>query len=172
MGLQVIDLNHDGYSDIVVHNHVKNGEHAQTSFIYWNSPRGFDREHKTELPTLGAHYSQMVDVGNVFTRKLEEEYTSAPIALPPGATQLRLAWKADGLPGNTVVMQIRTAASAEALAAAKWRGATGEESVLEHGDGTRINISHEALFVQYRAVFRSADGGEWPVLTDVEIAVE
>jgi hypothetical protein len=169
LGLQTIDLNHDGYPEIVVHNHVKDGEHVGTSNIYWNGPQGFDLHRRTELPTLGPHYSQMIDPGNLYTRKLEEEYVSAPIAWPAGASRLHLAWKAEGPPGTTLVMQTRAAATAESLSAAKWQGPSGEGSVFEDCDKARMSVSGETSLVQYRALFRSPDGGEWPVLTRVEI---
>src|SRR5262249_30194697 len=70
-GVQTVDLNRDGYPEIIVHNHLKNGDHAISSYIYWNSPQGFDKNRRTDLPTFGPHMSQMTDPGNQYTRKLE-----------------------------------------------------------------------------------------------------
>ncbi|MCX7426610.1 MAG: VCBS repeat-containing protein [Planctomycetia bacterium] len=168
-GLQTIDLNHDGYPDLVVHNHVKDGEHAQNSYIYWNGPQGFDPHRRTELPTLGPHFSQMIDPGNLYTRKLEEEYVSAPVALPAGPGNLRLAWKAEEPPGARLRMQLRYAATEKDLPTAKWTGPTGQDTAFEAHAATLISPPSGTKFMQYRALFTSVDGGEWPVLTEVEI---
>jgi hypothetical protein len=172
LGLQTIDLNHDGYPDLVVHNHVKDGEHAQRSCIYWNGPQGFDLHRRTELPTFGPHYSQMIDPGNLYTRELEEEYVSAPIALPNGAGNLRLTWKAEEPPGSKLRMQVRSAATTADLSSAKWIGPTGEGTAFERHAAFRLPVPDRAAFLQYRVLFRSVDGGEWPVLTEVEVARE
>ena len=127
----VADLDRDGYAEIVVHNHVKDGEHVQMSFIYWNGPNGFDPHRRTELPTFGAHYSQMIDAGNLYTRKLEEEFVSAAIKLPTGLAKLRLEWKTEQPPGSKLKVQVRYAATAKELTAAKWTGPTGEATAFE-----------------------------------------
>ena len=152
-----------------MHNHVKDGEHAQFSYIYWNGPRGFDPHRRTELPTLGPHLSQMIDPGNLYNRKLEEQYVSAPVALPAGAGNLRLAWKGDEPPGAKLRMQVRYAATEEDLPSAKWTGPSGEGTAFEaHAVSLTPPPGGDGL-MQYRALFTSVDGGEWPVLTEVEI---
>jgi hypothetical protein len=148
---------------------VKDGEHCGTSHIYWNGPQGFDVHRRTELPTFGPHYSQMIDPGNLYTRKLEEEYVSAPIALPVGAGKLRLAWKAQEPPGTKLVIQVRFAATRDGLTAAKWTEPGGEGTVFDASAASLTLTQSEAAFLQYRALFRSVDGGEWPILTEVDI---
>src|SRR6185312_5338566 len=64
-GIETVDLNGDGYADIIVHNHVKDGRHTIPSYIYWNGPNGFDRNNCTELPGFGPHFTQQVDPGNI-----------------------------------------------------------------------------------------------------------
>ncbi len=169
LGLQTIDLNHDSYPDLIVHNHVKDGEHAQNSYIYWNGPRGFDPHRRTALPTLGPHYSQMIDPGNLYTRKLEEEYVSAPVALPAGAGNLRLTWKAEEPPGAKLRMQVRYAATEGDLPVTKWTGPAGVGTAFEAQPASLTPPLGKTGFMQYRALFTSVDGGEWPVLTKVEI---
>ena len=140
------------------------------SYIYWNGPQGFDRHRRSELPTLGPHFSQMIDPGNLYTRKLEEEYVSTPIALPAGVDKLRLAWKAEEPPGTQLVMQVRFAASKDSLTSAKWIDSTGESTASEAPAASEMYAPAGAAFIQYRALFRSIDGGEWPILTEVEAA--
>jgi len=165
-GLQTVDLNHDGYPELIVHNHVKDGEHAFRSYIYWNGPQGLDLHRRTELPTLGPHYSGMIDPGNLYTRKLEEEYVSAPITLPAAVSNLHLTWKADEPPGAKLRIQVRCAATKEDLPSAKWTGPTGEGTAFEAQPASFKTPSNKPRYMQYRALFTSADGGEWPVLTE------
>ncbi len=154
-GIQAVDLNRDGYPEIIVHNHLKDGNHSIGSYIYWNGPKGFDKDRRTEIPNFGPHFSQMTDPGNLYTRKLEEEYISAPIAVPAGKKAAALRWKAEEPHGSRLKFQLRGAAIREALARAAWQDAAG--SVLDQP------------WLQYRALFLSPDGGEWPVLTEVEL---
>ncbi|MBN2292082.1 MAG: VCBS repeat-containing protein [Pirellulales bacterium] len=167
LGLQTIDLNRDGYPEIIVHNHVKDGEHVQTSFIYWNGPKGFNPHRRTELPTFGAHYSQMIDAGNLYTRKLEEEYISTPIKLPGSVSKLRLSWKAEETPGSRLKTQVRYASTQKELSAAKWTGPSGEGTFFEKQPAAQMSVPTGSLVMQYRALFTSADGGEWPILTEI-----
>ena len=121
-GVQTIDLNDDGYPEIVIHNHLRDGDHSIASYIYWNGPNGFDRARRTEIPTFGPHMSQMTDPGNLYTRALEEEYLSAPIELPGGRSAARLSWTCEEPPRTRLKFQIRSAPSREALIKAAWRG--------------------------------------------------
>ena len=171
-GLQLIDLNADGYPDIVVHNHLNGTRHVDNSYIYWNSPKGFDLNRRTDLPNFGPHFSQMLDPGNLYTRKLEEEFVSAPIEIPPGKLPSQLQWKGEAQHGTTLKFQIRGAADREALAKAKWTGPTGGNSFyLTSGADLKIP-RRDGRWFQYRTLFGSPDGGDWPVLTEVEIVLE
>ena len=66
-GVEVVDLNADGYVEVVLANNFylnekpdpPTGNSVQTyrvnSYIYWGGPEGYSTEDRTELPTLGAH---------------------------------------------------------------------------------------------------------------------
>ncbi|OFX16387.1 MAG: hypothetical protein A2Z18_03365 [Armatimonadetes bacterium RBG_16_58_9] len=168
-GIQTIDLNRDGYPEIVVHNHLKQGDHSISSYVYWNGPSGFDKDRRTELPVFGPHFSQMVDPGNLYTRALEEEYISAPIKLPSGRRAQRISWKGESPCGSRLKFQVRSAGESDGLAKAKWSGPGGEGSFYETSGSEMLGLSPEDRWLQYRAVFTSVDGGEWPTLTQVEI---
>jgi hypothetical protein len=171
-GVQTPDLNGDGYPEIVIHNHLKDGHHAGPSYIYWNSPRGFDKDRRTELPTFGPHFSQRVDPGNLYTRKLEEEYVSAPLEIAAGVRPVRLVWKGEEPHGAKLKFQIRSAAQQADLAQAKWAGPTGPDSFYMESGARLADWKPEDRWIQYRAVFVSPNAGAWPVLTEVEIMVE
>jgi len=171
-GIQAVDLNQDGYPEIVVHNHVKGADHAIDSYIYWNGPQGFDAARRTELPNFGPHASQMVDPGNLYSRRLEEQYVSAPLDIPAERQVRGLEWHADTPHRTALKLQLRTAPTRSALSQAAWVGAAGEGSFYEQpiADVLPFDVSHR--LVQYRVTFTSPDGGNWPVLTDVAITLK
>ncbi|PYV12943.1 MAG: hypothetical protein DMG07_15875, partial [Acidobacteria bacterium] len=170
-GIQVVDLNHDGYPDITVLNHLKDGEHTTNSYVYWNGPQGFDPKRRTELPSFGSHFSQMAEPGNLYTRKLEEEYISAPIHLPAGRQARSLKWKGQEPHRTKLKFQVRAAAVREALAKASWIGPNGEVSYYEESGAELRKLHGPDRWIQYRVMFTSPDGGEWPVLTEVEVGL-
>jgi len=158
--VEALDLNRDGYPELIVHNHLKDGVHTINSFIYWNGPGGFDKSRRTEIPTSGPHFAMMTDPGNLYTRKLEEEYISAPLEIPAAKRPGHLNWKAEEPHDTKLHFQVRSAATNADLAKASWQPAdTGELNGVKGDD----------RWIQYRALFTSPDAGEWPVLTEVEI---
>jgi hypothetical protein len=169
-GVQTVDLNNDGYPEIIIHNHLKDGQHTINTWIYWNGPRGFDRSRRSELPTFGPHFSQMTDAGNLFTRKLEEEYLSPPIELPAGRRAARLSWASEEPPRTKLRFQLRGAATRDDLARAPWQGPSGENSSYD-APGAAVAGAGAGRWVQYRALFTSVNGGEYPVLKSVEIGI-
>jgi hypothetical protein len=157
-GIQTLDLNRDGYPELIVHNHLKNGIHSIPTNIYWNGPKSFHPDRKTELPAYGPHFSQMVPVGNQLTRKLEEEYTSAPIQIPANKRLAGLTWKADSPSGSRIAFEVRESDSRESLERAAWHSP-------EKSSG------HPMRWMQYRVIFASTDASTWPKLYDVEISL-
>ena len=87
------DFNGDGWIDLAVSNHFKDGSHITDSMVFWNGPQGFDESRRTMLPTIGAHMMTGVDQGNIYTRELKEEYTSA-VQTGSAARPIELSWKA------------------------------------------------------------------------------
>lgn len=167
-GVETVDLNGDGYPEIIVHNHVKDGRHTGPSYIYWNGPNGFDRDRRTELPAFGPHFTQQVDPGNLYTRKLEEEYISAPLEMPPAAHLNRLTWKGEELHGSKLKFQVRSAPDKQSLVQAKWTGSDGPGSFYQQSGTALQGIEDHDRWIQYRVLFTSSHGAAWPELTQVE----
>ena len=65
----IADLNHDGWPDVVFANREKEGDPNVNSYVYWGGAKGFDPQHRTELPT---HQANWVVVGDVNGDKLPD----------------------------------------------------------------------------------------------------
>ena len=167
-GIQTIDLNRDGYREIVIHNHLRDANHSIHSAIYWNGPDGFSRQQRTMLPTFGPHFSQAVDPGNLYTRELEEEYVSPAVEIPSEKTPAELRWRSHEPHGSQLRFQVRIATSREALQNTSWSGPQGSNTYFETS-GTDLPSQEAGRWLQYRAVFQSPDGGSWPILNEVSI---
>ena len=157
-GVQPLDLNKDGYPDLVVHNHLKDGVHTIPTYIYWNNAGRFEPERKTELPAYGPHFSQMAAVGSQLTRKLEEQFISAPLDV--GVVKaVNLSPKADTPPGSSISIEVRQAPTKDKIEHAAWHPAQTLET-------------NPMRWIQYRVSFASTDAAAWPKLYDVQITVQ
>ena len=61
-GNHVVDLDHDGYLDIIVANSKSASSYKVSSYVYWGSAIGYSASKRLELPTVGA---QDVAVGDL-----------------------------------------------------------------------------------------------------------
>jgi hypothetical protein len=64
MGNSIVDLNNDGYLDIVFSHNHNDSTHNINSYIYWGSSTGFSNQGKTELATRGARGNSIADLNN------------------------------------------------------------------------------------------------------------
>lgn len=168
-GHMIADLNRDSYPDIVFSNHSLDGDHKSNSFIYWGSPTGFSVAKRTELPTVGPHNMFSVDIGNLYSRKLEEEYESAPYQADADLRLDRLEWEAETPFGTDVRFQVRSAGSKEALAKSQWRGPDGAGGYWGK-PGERLRGQPQAgPWFQYRAFLTTPDGGNTPRLSKISV---
>lgn len=170
-GVELLDLNGDGYREIVARNHLKEGDHSAESFVFWGGPEGFSSDRRTALPTLGPQFSRAEDAGNLYTRELSEEYLSPPLELASAARALSLTTETQTPGGSRVEFQVCAAGTREALTRAEWRGPNGTNSFYA-GRGETVTLSAGARWVRYRAVFRSPQGGCWPALSAVTLEVD
>ena len=167
--IDALDLNRDGWPDLVVSNHQKEFSHLSGSNIYWGSEKGFSLGNRTTIPTIGVHLDAMVDAGNIYNRKYEWGYTSSALEAPKDRSFARLRWKAETELGTGVKFQVRSAAAREGLATAKWSGPKGESSFYLESGAELAGVRREDQWLQYRAVLVSPDGGNSPLLSEVEI---
>lgn len=168
--LTIADFNQDTWLDLFICNHVIDGDHTVGSNIHWGSPSGFSPERRQWVPSSGPHFGVGRDVGNIYDRRLEEEYLSAPLAVPRGKAPSRLAWRATTPHRTAVKFQLRAASSLASLNDAPWRGPTGTGSFFHETDAP-LEIPSSAHWLQYRAVLSTPDGGSTPLVEEVTITI-
>ena len=164
----VADLNQDGWIDLVIVNHVERGDHGAGTNIFWGGPEGYDYSRRDWIQSFGPHFSVRRDIGNIYHRRPEEEYFSAPLELPAGRAPSRLSWKASTPHGATVKFQLRSAATAKGLEEMSWSGPQGSESYYQ-SSGASLQVPKKHRWLQYRALLSTPDGGSTPVLEKVRI---
>lgn len=162
-----MDLNRDGWIDLVLACHRNDAGHKVDSLIYWNSRNGFDLANPTRLPGLGPHGMVAFDRGNVLTRQPEEHYVSPP--LPLEGRPARLGWTAEVPADAQLKFQLRWAATESALRDATWTGPHGPATYYETPGSVLDSVPSSVRWLQYRATFVALYGGASPQLREVNI---
>lgn len=164
-GIESGDFNGDGWIDLAVSNHVKNGDHHARSFIFWNGPKGFSNQRVTRLPTVGPHMMTGVDQGNIYTRALKEAYISAPYDAGVPLAPYELHWTGATPFGSTLDFEIRDADSSEALKEMPWKN-LGYHTVKN--EDLPVAILRSRRWWQFRVILADGDASS-PRLTDVRV---
>ena len=149
-GTVAADFNGDGWIDIAVANHFEQGSHLTNSYVFWNSSQGFNERQRTSLPTAGTHLMTGVDPGNIYTRALEEKYTSAVHDSGIRTVPTHLVWEGTTPFDSKLRFEFRGANSTEEVLQGEWHS-------LGFQTGTKGNISVDPVsakrFWQYRVTF-------------------
>ena len=170
LGLTVADLNGDAWYDLVVFNHQERGDHGVGANIFWGGQKGYSYQRRHWFQTFGVHFTVRRDIGNIYDRKLVEEYISAPIRRPHGNHTSRLRWRATTPHGTAVRFQIRSAVDEKQLTDSSWSGPQGPEGFYENSDTVLTGLDPEHAWLQYRAILSTPNGGNTPYLEEVRIA--
>ncbi len=168
--LTIADFNKDSWLDLFVCNHVIQGDHTVGSNIFWGGPKGYAASRRQWVPSFGSHFGVGRDIGNIYDRRLAEQYISTPLHCPEGKALDRLNWKAHTPHGTGIKFQIRTAVSRQALEKAVLHGPAGAESYYQK-PGAELKTPDDHRWVQYHAVFTTPDGGNTPILEEVTIGL-
>lgn len=167
-----LDFNKDGWLDLAVASHKKpNGDHRADSIVFYNGPKGFSEYQKTLLRTHGAHEITAMDPGNIYNRKYELGFASSIFDAGKQVAIRTVRWNAQCRLGSSLKFQVRTANSREAIVTAEWSGVNGKTGLLAES-GIIVRAVRKGRFLQYRAVFTSKDGSNYPVLDKVAVEYE
>ena len=164
-GCSAADFNNDGFIDLAVANHKINGDHTGFSSVWWNGPGGFDRRHRTDLPTAGPHGMTALPVGNILDRKPDEFYTSAPYRLPQAVTGVSGSWLGEIPESCSVLIRFRHAPKESELATAPW------SHFLHAGEKYLLELP-AANYVQYQLALRAVNSLRSPRLTEINVRFE
>ncbi len=169
-GAVALDYNRDGWLDLAVACHaLPNGNHRARSFIFLGSPDGFSDYRKIELPTEGSHDITDVDAGHVYHRRFEIAFTSTVHDMGSEQALRAINWKARTPHGSRLRFQLRAADDPDDLESTPWYGREGVGGTIDEPGDLRVHPIR-GRHVQYRAIFQSADGSNYPVLDEVTIA--
>ena len=161
--IQALDLNQDGYREIIVHNHIKDGDHTHGSYIYWGGKKGYSVDRRDLLPSMGPHFSLSTTPGNIYDRSAEYEYLSPPVEVPAAMSQATLNWEGE-TPHNTAIrFEIRTSRNEAGLANAPWSRIVPRKPFA---------LAELVRRVQYRVTLISPDGGNTPLLKEVSLSLK
>ena len=184
-GNLVVDIENDGYLDIVFANSYNDSSYKINSYIYHGSSLGYSNTNRTFLPTNGASYSVNADPGSLFNRRplqwFMSRITDTKIAAPSFSS---LSWTAK-VPHKTILtFQIRSAATVTAMSNAIWYGPTTTSDYYKASTSTSptsttnstgaftLNKVHNGhRYIQYKAIFEQGyDFTNTPVLDRVSIS--
>ena len=165
-----IDLNRDGWIDIVLACHRDDIGHQVDSLIYWNGPDGFFAKEPTRIPGLGPHGMYSYDHGNAFTRKPEENYFSPPFELRNRAVR-SIHWESEETELLKIKFQLRWSETEEGLETAAWSGPDGDNSYYQTSGEAIQGILSDAQWLQYKATLVSPYGCGSPKLKEVRIVL-
>ena len=170
--VDTLDLDRDGWVDLVVSNHQEAFDHSAGTNIFWGSSEGISWSRRSHLPTVGVHLDAMVDSGNVYDRSYQWDYLSPPLEAPADTRFRRLSWSGETPLGTGLRFQLRTASGREGLDSADWAGPQGKDSFYLRPGSELPDISARHPWLQYRAIFTSSDGGNSAILKEVSLECE
>jgi hypothetical protein len=153
------DFNGDGKLDLAFSAHSTDAGHLLDSPIFFNDGNRFKSPKVQYLPAVGPHYMWVQDIGNIYNRRYEEDFTSRIFAWTAPCRDGRLAVDAATPFGAQVRLQVRSAANETALASAAWRDVPS--------GAFEVSTSDRAL--QCRLYLISANGDAYPLVRKIVV---
>ncbi len=158
------DFNGDGYTDLLVISHKREGNHTAKSFIYWGGEDGINQNRFTALPSQGPHGGSSVDIGNIMDRSDSEYYYSEVYELPEDRVAKHVSWVAENGKKTYVKMQLRCGEIPEAVEMANWSRPVDCGMDIE-----KFNLRG---YIQYRLELFAKCGCGTPRVSEVTIDFE
>jgi hypothetical protein len=174
----VLDLNGDGFNDIVAFNHSESdqyaglnplgGIHGTDSYIYWGSEKGWSIENRDHFPTVGPHSRLNAEPGNIMQRQSYEEYISVPIKVKVGKDKYNLIVESTHNFRQSITLYIKEASNLADLEKVSWQEISLKERSTDFFLFKGI-IKRGEKFIQYKLKLETGGTGTGPVVTTVEM---
>jgi hypothetical protein len=172
----VLDLNGNGYNDIVVFNHSESnqyaglnplgGIHGTGSFIYWGSKDGWHKGMRSHIPSVGPHSRLIAEPGDIMQRLSYEEYVSSPIEIEITKGRFNLKIESDNNFRQNITLYIKEALNLADLDKQTWQ----EIPLTEHTNNYFLyegKLRGSAAFIKYRLKLDTGGTGTGPVVKSV-----
>ena len=159
----IADFDRDGKLDLAFTAHsVDAGHLGVDSPVYFNDGNRFKAPKIQYLPSVGPHQMWVQDIGNIYTRRNEENFTSRVLAWKESCRSGRIEIDAATPLKSRVSAQVRSAASESALASAPWHDVNNGAFKLPAADRA----------LQYRLALHSANGDAYPIIRKVHVSLQ
>ena len=157
----IADFDRDGKPDLAFAAHSVNAGHRTNTPIYFNDGNRFQSPKVQYLPVSGPHYMWVQDIGNIYHRRHEENFTSRLFTWKKSSRGGRIVIDAATPFGSHVGLHVRSAADETAIVSEPWR--------MVSGDSFKISAGDRAL--QYRLDLLSANGDAYPLVRKVDVSL-
>lgn len=154
-----VDLDGNGYPDLLVCCHRNDLGHTVQSVLFHNGPEGFDFENPQKLWAYGPHDFTRNCIYNLCDRSQSEYYTSEVLSV--SEVPERISWDADCRNDTALYMRIRAGKDEESLLSASF-----SEPV---GNGAELALPPDTAHIQYQAEFFAKNACGSPKLKSVII---
>jgi hypothetical protein len=160
-GAMAADFNGDGRLDLAISCHTRNGTHNANSLVFFNDGARFSASSPLKLPTVGPHFMERADVGNIYDRSYRLNYESPVFSWNQARRGVALRATAACAGKSSLEVAVRSASAPAQLAGAPWVQLMQDRTVLRPADRC----------LQYRVIFVSDNGDRYPVLDKVEVSL-
>lgn len=158
-GAMAADFNGDGRLDLAIACHTRNGTHDSNSLVFFNDGARFATVAPLKLPTVGPHFMERADVGDIRDRAWRHAYESPAFTLGQASSGGSIRVTAPSPGKSRLEIAVRAAADQAGLAQRPWQPLDGDRFGLRPGDRA----------FQYRVEFISDNGDRYPALDRVEV---
>jgi hypothetical protein len=145
-----------------VTNHTFRGNHNTDSKIFYNDGNRFANPEIETIPTMGAHWSQNIDLGNIYDRSWKQTYESTVLQWRQIRENGNIEYVADVFDGTKIKFKVRLAATEKELADTEWID-------VDVSGKFKLKASDRAM--QYKAVMISENGDRYPILDRVSVSL-
>jgi len=161
-GAVIADFNGDGKLDLAFSAHSVDPGHLLESPVFYNDGNRFTSPEVQYLPAVGPHYMWVQDIGNIYTRRNEETFTSQAIETTKGASEAQISVDAKTPHQSSVSIEVRSAITPDDLALADWHKVeTGVTKLTENAGA-----------LQYRLTLHSKNGDAYPIVSKISLKLQ